>query len=142
MSVKNAVLLGHEIMWPGGYLPMFSQKHVATPSIPPPTIHVPIFGRSKFLLTLSKSVKDCMLHIPRIQYSSQLPPRGPKNSHRCVTVHELCNGVEIRPRLLSPGLTCSEFLQNWFLHHSIAFLVNFLCLRLNVWQMWHDLCHL
>jgi len=55
MSVKNAVFLGREIMRPGGYLPMFLQKHVATPSTPPTTIQVPMFGRSKFLLTLSEN---------------------------------------------------------------------------------------
>jgi len=54
MLVKNAVLLGREIIWPGGYLPMFLQEHVATPSTPPPTIHVHIYGRSKILLTLSE----------------------------------------------------------------------------------------
>jgi len=55
MSVKDAVLLGHEIMRPGGYLPMFLQEHVATPSTPPPTVHVPMFGRSKFLMTFSEN---------------------------------------------------------------------------------------
>ena len=90
----------------------------------------------------SESIKDCMLQIPEYSNLHSYHHEDLKTHTRCASIRELCNGVKNCSRLLWKGLTFIEFLQNWFLHHSSAFLVTLLCLLMNVWQMWHDLCHL
>lgn len=111
--------------------------HTFTSTSNHPCTH--IWQEQVSLDTFRKSVKYCMLHIPEYSILHSYHPEDLK-THTNASLS--MNGVEICPRLLWHGLICSEFQQNWFLHHSIACLVTLLSLHLNVWQMWHDFCHL